>query len=157
MGFAAGTKDKQDFESLQYQYGNEYLPQHICWNDSYSVGDKQLDEHHKQLLVILNKACDACAHGNHRAFPLILNELLDYVIYHFEEEENYMYGIKYPELETHKIEHLQFCNTLKGYQQMMDENNELFSIKLIDLTHTTYLWLCEHILKKDLQFSSASH
>ena len=166
MGFAAVTKsfqDKEVFDVPLYQNGSNvqtvvkaFLSHHISWNDSYSVGVRQLDEHHKRLFSIINEACDACARGNYKAFPLILDELLDYVLYHFEAEEKYMIAIKYPELEAHQIEHQQFAEKLIGYHRMVQENNQLFSIKLIDLTHYIYKWWCEHILKKDMQFSGTS-
>jgi len=147
---------EQNIDSLHYQHGKESLPQHIIWNDSYSVGNKELDEHHKRLFSILNEACDACAHGNFKAFSLILDKLLDYVLYHFEAEENYMKSIKYPEIEAHQIEHQQFTEKLIGYHRMVLDNNEFYSLKLVDLTITTYEWLCEHILIKDLQFRCTS-
>jgi len=120
------------------------------------MGVKHIDDEHRYFLTIINKACDACARGNHQAFPLIIDELLDHFREHFETEENFMAETNSPELIAHKIEHQQFYNKLVSYYSMVYEDNRLFSIKLVELTNDIYNWWRDHVLLVDKKLSAVN-
>ena len=62
----------------------------IEWNDKYSVNISLIDEQHKKLFEIINKAVIAKKHRNVTKNVLgILDEMTEYALKHFETEEHY--------------------------------------------------------------------
>jgi hemerythrin len=48
----------------------------FTWNDSYSVGNEQIDSHHRQLFDIFSRLYDQSLNpGDLQAFAAILHEL----------------------------------------------------------------------------------
>ncbi len=125
------------------------------WDDGYSVCVERLDNDHKHLFALLNKAHDACtAPMQSENYPLLVNELIDYLTKHFAVEETYMRTIGYPDLEAHKLEHRRFHDQVSAYRQKTYENKEDYTRELIELTETIYNWLRHHILNVDQQYTN---
>ena len=63
----------------------------IKWDDKYSVGISLIDEDHKKLIGILNKAIFAKGHNNNpEELREVLREMINYTLTHFGTEEAYM-------------------------------------------------------------------
>ena len=123
----------------------------INWQPNYSVGNSILDEQHKQLLSLCNKAVD-CMQSNSpesRAnFHLILNDLANYAENHFRMEEDILARCNYPLLESHKAEHI-------AYQvRLTDFLLEATTGKIDKAGLSQYLaqWWRDHILCSDKQY-----
>jgi len=85
----------------------------VEWTDKYSVGIPTIDEQHKSLLDMVNELFDECKQGGDKAndaFKKTAKKLVDYVKFHFAEEEELMLKYKFPEdsFKVHKNEHEQF-------------------------------------------------
>jgi len=85
----------------------------VTWQDSYSVGIKLIDEQHMKLIKLTNKLFDSCMSGHERSksesiFLDVIQEVIDYVGYHFGTEEKIMEKINYPAYKMHKQEHMNF-------------------------------------------------
>ncbi len=81
----------------------------IEWDDKYSVGISIIDDEHKQLIGIINKAIAARQHSNNSEEIIeILNEMNKYALTHFADEEAYMVQFDYPDYEQHRKEHQGF-------------------------------------------------
>jgi hemerythrin-like metal-binding protein len=122
----------------------------IKWDDKYSVGISMIDEEHKKLIGILNKAIFAKKHNdNPEEIQEVLREMTNYVLTHFKTEETYMIKFNYPEYQDHKEEHHNFSiktiayfgKVIKGDYQIA---NEIFE----------YLkrWLINHIQVIDKKY-----
>ena len=78
---------------------------------------------------------------------IILQELKEYTIKHFADEEDYMESIDYPAIFIQKAQHKAFVEKLEELDKMnLDENQD----KIIEdlLTFLTD-WLVNHIMKVD--------
>ena len=54
------------------------------WQDSFSVGNKTMDEQHKKMIGILNQLHDAMSEGKPtNEIGLIVSEMVDYTKFHF--------------------------------------------------------------------------
>ena len=102
----------------------ETLP---VWDPSMSVGNAELDEQHKLLLALNQRAADllndkAGAHIR-REFRHLLNEIVDLAEVHFAAEERILALNGCPNLAEHKAEHYQFIELLAEliYQSMLKE------------------------------------
>ncbi len=99
------------------------------WNENYSVGIKEMDNHHKKLFDISSKLHDGMSSGSSDdVLGKVLLELTDYTKFHFTEEEDLMRKYNYPELANHKEEHKELIETLQDLQQQFDERKSELTI-----------------------------
>ena len=77
----------------------------------------------------------------------VVQELKDYAVYHFKDEEDYMLSINYKRFLSHKVAHDDFIEKINEYDaNIIDENQKQ---TLLDLLEFLTTWLVEHILKLD--------
>lgn len=125
----------------------------ICeWNQDYAVGVTVLDKHHRRLFEILNELFTLMDKGSEDGPILhVIDELLDYTHYHFEEEENIMAEIGYPELEQHRQLHKELIDLLKGFAS--EAQNGMAIFVAIKVANAGLEWLKSHILSVDHKYS----
>ncbi len=88
----------------------------IKWNDKYSVGISMIDEEHKKLIGIINKAIHTEEQSdNKKELHEVLEEMAKYALGHFKTEEDYMREFNYSEYKYHSEEHNDFVNKTFAY------------------------------------------
>jgi hemerythrin len=117
--------------------------QTIKWNPGYSVGVRELDEQHQRLLAIYNKLVQALSSGqaDKAAYPA-LQELADYLNYHFTTEEKYMETYGFPGYAEHKTEHEQFRDEVIRFLRAVNEDESMVTVKIHRFVSS---WLSNHI------------
>lgn len=121
------------------------------WNESYSVGVKKFDEHHKKLFSIMTSLVDSSKKSNGEG-PNIhntLKELLDYTVYHVAEENKAMTLHGYPGFEKHKLEHDEFIAKINDYYSMIHYGSEPPASDIIEFLKD---WIDNHICKTDQMY-----
>jgi len=122
----------------------------IKWGDKYSVDISMIDEEHKKLIGILNKAVFAKEHNdNPEEIKEVLGEMVEYSHKHFSTEEACMIKFNFPEYQSHRNEHLDFTDKtiasnnklVRGYYQIANELLEYLK-----------QWLANHIQVTDRQY-----
>lgn len=125
----------------------------IEWKDEYTVGEVDLDFHHRQLLEYLNQLMESSGYENKnsRGVEEIFDDLVRYTEYHFSAEERYMELYQYPELTDHQKYHEEFTLGLTGLGKELKKDIPEVSRKL-----TLYLknWLVRHILTEDKKYAA---
>jgi hemerythrin-like metal-binding protein/PAS domain S-box-containing protein len=121
----------------------------LNWNKQLVIGIESVDLQHKHLIDLTNQLDEALAIGANRDTLIkIVNDLIDYTVYHFEDEEQLMVTANYnPALyAAHKEEHQEFVAKMTAVQREVKTNIKTLSSDLMD-----YLvnWLCNHILNTD--------
>lgn len=119
----------------------------IRWNSTYELGIKEIDEQHIKLVDIINDFYNAFATAQaHEKIGEIINELVNYTIFHFTAEEEIFMNSNYPETDNHKKIHKEFVDELKRYHQEVKDGNMTTTYDLM-----TYLrdWLIKHIMGTD--------
>lgn len=117
------------------------------WQDSYSVGVKEIDDQHKMLFKLIEKLHKAVEDGDTKqAISDIIPELVKYTMYHFETEEDYMRKYRYEGYSAHKERHFSFITELKEYIKELVDNKSGLSIKLLVFLND---WLVNHIQSLD--------
>ena len=122
----------------------------IIWNESYSVGVKEMDEQHKKLIEIINQLIEAQDEAVHsEKISDILTNMMDYAFYHFKAEENLMREHQYAEYTSHRKTHMGFIRrTAELSSEAVDFAEHVPSETLLFLKN----WLLDHILKTDMQY-----
>jgi hemerythrin-like metal-binding protein len=118
----------------------------ISWKEELSVGVKEIDEQHKQLIKLLNELFSAMSKGQGK--PLlkeIIGKLTDYTKVHFRAEERLMTVYGYPGLEQQKIEHSKFIKTIVDFSKKFSMD-KLSAGEVADFMKD---WVINHILKTD--------
>lgn len=121
------------------------------FTDKFKTGIPMIDEEHKTLFDIIGKIYKAIETDLvHDKFDLILDildELKEYTIVHFADEENYMKEIGYDGLAQQKILHEKFIETLNEVNlDHVDDNQEEYLYEVLNFLQN---WLVNHILKVD--------
>lgn len=125
----------------------------VCeWSSEYSVDIAELDGHHHRLFDILNELFDLMSEGaNDQRIIRVLEELLDYTHYHFDEEERIMEKMGYPDLEAHRKHHQQFIEKMKEFYASAQSGMAIFVATKV--ANAGLEWLKSHILTVDHQYS----
>ena len=120
----------------------------LMWKDEYSSGHDVIDSEHEKLFDIVSQilAVDNPETDSEEIDELI-NELYDYMRYHFENEENFMHEISFPDIERHKKKHREIINEIKKMQDL----NEGFNVLEMNLIYIMKEWFLAHILKEDVK------
>ena len=88
----------------------------IKWDVKYNLGISMIDEEHKKLIGIFNKAVFAKEHNdNPEEIMEVLSEMTYYATAHFKTEETYMIKFNYTDYIYHKIEHRDFFQQTIAY------------------------------------------
>jgi hemerythrin-like metal-binding protein len=123
------------------------------------VGLNAIDRQHVTLVrhlcnlykVIVNIRENGPKIKDEALLNITLQGLTDYTIKHFQEEENYMVYIGYPESDNHAKIHQEFITKfLKIRNNIQDSNSPLVN----DLFILVYKWLFDHINKEDAKIAT---
>ncbi|MCU7835812.1 MAG: bacteriohemerythrin [gamma proteobacterium symbiont of Taylorina sp.] len=121
----------------------------IDWSDSLSVGYKEMDDDHKNLVGIINKLDDAIiANREFEEIGEILEELLSYTVWHFRHEERLMQTYGYPAFYEHKQEHDELTNIALAKSKTFQQGNLDVANDLMPFLKD---WLIKHILETDMK------
>lgn len=123
---------------------------YLEWNDKFSLGVPEFDEHHWHLIDLLNRVHDAFSQkSTDISTERVLKELLDYATYHFCAEEFWMQNNGYPEFEKHRAEHESFISRVLQMQKDMNAGSVDLSTKLLQFMKD---WVSTHILMADADY-----
>tara|TARA_R110000787_G_scaffold67328_6_gene150747 strand:+ start:551 stop:2209 length:1659 start_codon:yes stop_codon:yes gene_type:complete len=132
---------------------NEQLSHHnvkennsIEWLPKYAVGNKEIDEQHKVLFIMIN---DFYHQESKDEAIILFHNVYSYIDLQFESEENLLRQINYPETEQHIKEHFELREKLD--ELAMKLNNYDFDIQH-KIAMFIYSWLTAHILKSDMGY-----
>ncbi|WP_296490892.1 hemerythrin family protein [Rhodoferax sp.] len=74
----------------------------LQWNDSFKIGDKDIDEQHRELF---HRATHVLAATSHEGQVIAAMRLFQYMRAHLSHEEELMRRLQYPDYEAHALEH----------------------------------------------------
>ncbi|AKA68006.1 bacteriohemerythrin [Clostridium scatologenes] len=121
------------------------------WKDKYSIGVELIDEQHKHLFEIGNKAVKLLKNDfyvdKYDKIIEIIQELCEYTEFHFKAEEGYMLKIGSKQYESQKIEHDIFIKKINSVDLNNIDNDQQKYLE--DLLAFVFNWIIDHILQKD--------
>ena len=124
----------------------------IEWTDQMNIGIESIDDQHRKLVAIYNELDEALMVGKaHKHMQEILDRLVEYTGTHFDDEEQYMQSVEYPELDYHKLEHKQLLEKVLAFQKKLQFGQERISSPVM---HFLKYWLTNHILQSDMKIGA---
>ena len=125
----------------------------VQWSEKFSVGVRELDQQHQQLIKLLNRLILAQGTINTHSETIsdILMAMTRYAQAHFKSEERLMEAYGFPGLEDQKKEHRDFRKKTVSFSTAtfygVDEIPESLLEYLVD-------WWVHHILEDDMAYRS---
>lgn len=126
----------------------------FLFTDDCLIGIEQIDDEHRTLFELLNKAWYILANDfridRYKEVKDILEELDSYADQHFTHEEAYMMKICDPELILQRTQHDYFREKIRDYTfTNIDSEEEQYRV-LTELVSFLAKWLYRHILGSDV-------
>ncbi|MCX6120703.1 MAG: bacteriohemerythrin [Ignavibacteriales bacterium] len=122
----------------------------IEWNDAFSVDIQKIDEQHKKFFSLVNLLYDSIMQGKgEEVVGSVLNELQQYVIFHFKSEESWMKLYHYPDMNKHMLEHQEGAQKINHLVLEYERGNKTVDIELLKFLSE---WLQHHILEVDRKY-----
>jgi hemerythrin-like metal-binding protein len=125
----------------------------ICWDETFCVGDPQMDLEHQNLIAIINEMIDHHPKpGWSGEIVAILEQLTSYANLHFDNEERLLKARNYPHLRAQEQEHQFFRQeiTMLGVDLVHDLSGQRgIPGKLLEFLGA---WWVDHILVRDMQY-----
>ncbi len=119
----------------------------FVWTDDLSVQVKEIDDHHKKLISLINNQHDAiAAHMGKLAVKKTIRDLAAYSVYHFQAEEWYMQKFNYPGFLDHKAKHDAFIHQIADFER--DYDHDRFGLTN-DVMYFLIDWWTNHIRGTD--------
>ena len=125
----------------------------ITWGPLLSVGNADIDEQHRKLVEMLNRLNDEL-HGGQGVEGLrsILDELVQYTVYHFGTEERLATAAGLELSAQHRAEHDGFVADIAAFKQKFDAGSATLSVEVM---HFLRDWLSRHIMQTDKKLALA--
>ncbi|OHD16021.1 MAG: hypothetical protein A2086_04875 [Spirochaetes bacterium GWD1_27_9] len=122
---------------------------YFIWDKNYNTNIEKIDEQHEILLSMMNSLHNGLklsdTHLN-KIVANVINDLFDYISYHFKTEEDLMEKSNYPYYEEHKNEHSVFFKKMLEIQKEFSKGKLNIEKELLDFLKD---WLIKHILATD--------
>jgi hemerythrin len=116
----------------------------VEWREGFKINIAQPDREHKHLFELVKRL-------DLSTVQQTVDELLDYVVMHFTNEQQLMEESHYPAFAEHLKLHEQFGATVADFLGSGDEWSEE---RVQDLRRFLNKWLIGHIMTHDLRFGN---
>ena len=130
----------------------KYNPETTNWNDSYLLGIPMIDNQHKKFFVILDNLETLNQKQEKSEMHSLINELQNYVIYHFKTEEDLMVKSQSPNIDLHIMEHELFRKKVEEFHRSYYNNNAELLNEMISFMRK---WLLIHISGTDAEYADS--
>lgn len=121
----------------------------ITWKEFYSVGCRELDDQHKQILGIINDLYSVLQSGRERdEIKGLLDQLVQYTMDHFQREEELMEEWGFPEVAQHGTIHEHMA------RKTIDLRKRFGTVRGQELLVFLKEWWINHICGIDKQYSA---
>ena len=120
------------------------------WKEDFSVGVREIDMQHKNLVIMINNLFDAMREKNgQEVLSEIVDRMVNYARTHFSTEETYMLKYNYPGYAEHKAEHDEFTAKAIDLRRRLNDKTLVLSLEVIRFLKD---WLSNHILVNDKKY-----
>lgn len=127
---------------MSQETSNTHNPFVIEWRQGFKVQIDQVDNEHEHLFALI-KALNLASVEN------TVEELLDYVVVHFSNEQALMEKSGYPAFEQHMRLHEDFASRVAEF---LGDGSAWSEERVQELRRFLNKWLVGHILTHDLRF-----
>ena len=122
----------------------------LAWEERFSVGIREFDQHHKILFEMINSLIIAKEENSGpEVLKNTLEQLHNYTIFHFAAEESMMEYFNCPGLEEHQVEHQELLADVQKYRDKFAQH-EL--VEIDEVLNFVAGWWLDHTLGQDMLY-----
>lgn len=122
----------------------------VQWDETLSVGVREIDAQHQGLLGLINELHDAMKEGKSREkLGGLVNRLKNYARSHFSTEENYMRQTAFPGFEEHRVQHDKFIEKVLDFELEMGEGH----VSPLEVARFLMDWYVGHVKGLDRKYA----
>ncbi len=119
------------------------------WKESFSTGIKKIDDEHRELVRMIDRLEKAMERGEAEdILGPVLKNLVEYVRFHFRNEEEVMVKTGFPDLKRHRVLHRNLVNEVASILNDL-KKDRLWTVP--ELVGFLQHWLVDHILGEDVR------
>jgi len=129
----------------------------VSWGVKYTTGIASIDKQHKELVDLTNKLYQACLNRNEdvdTAFRTAMSRLVEYVRYHFSDEQVLLERIKFPNHIEHKKAHEDLIKEILEASKNYSAGKKFVPNHFV---RTLKDWIFGHIAVSDKIYASYVH
>ncbi|MBN1588818.1 MAG: hemerythrin family protein [Pirellulales bacterium] len=127
-------------------------PTLIQWQPYYSVGNRYLDNQHRQIISLVNRTYQSILLGEEKeTLRTVMRRLVDYVDHHFHDEEILMQKHDFPGLESHRAEHSRLTKDTHDLQRACLQDDSPSAQEVLSFLKQ---WFLTHVIGDDKQYAS---
>ena len=126
----------------------------LQFTEDMKIGIPHIDSQHRSLVDFVNKAAAlSAADPTKEEMKECLDFLGNYVVQHFQDEEQAQIESKYPRYNEHKEIHDEFVGTFKSLYAEFERSGPTEELATI-LANQVSNWVMTHIQMEDMVFGS---
>lgn len=126
----------------------------IKWRPELEIGIEEIDRQHKALINAINDFLQACAEGKGKEeVGRTMDFLSDYVVTHFNYEQDYQKKYDYPKYEQHLRMHQAFLKEVEDLKKKFEEEGASLHFT-IQFSKKVVNWIITHIGGADAEFAA---
>jgi hemerythrin len=123
------------------------------WDYQYSIGVRELDNQHKQLISLLNQSYNELIAGSSTGDrDLMLVELMDYAAFHLKYEAKWLEKSEHIFLRKHQKSTENLRNKVIRIQNYYFRSGKLDSDRILSFMKR---WIANHITEAKVSFSGS--
>ncbi len=127
----------------------------INWDETYTIGVKEIDEQHHHFVSILNKLYEYINLGKKKEeMSAILGELIMHTELHFATEEKYFDEFNYELKDEHKALHKDLKEKVLEFHKQFLSGEKDITLELLDFLEN---WLLDHMANQDKKYIKCFH
>lgn len=126
------------------------------WKNEFDLGVQSMNTEHKHLLGIMARLHESSQNSAPKSSTsAIINELYNYTLSHFGDEERFMQSINFPEYQRHRVVHKDLITKLTKYKHGFETSSEI----QLSPNFVAFLkrWLTSHIATADHAYGDFSN
>jgi len=151
--FAAGENLAGLAETINKKadiFKSDKMKQFMPWSSELELGIEKFDDQHKELVKLINRLYDAMKDNRGDDVLLnILDELVNYTVYHFDSEEEMFAKFGYENQAEHIKIHTNLKNTAVELKQKILNGEAVIGFNVISFLEN---WVKNHILVEDRKY-----
>lgn len=125
----------------------------MMWKEKYRVGVDLIDEQHKELFSRLSNFIQIVQNEDNweekiETVKETLAFMQEYVVFHFDAEEDFQEKVGYPKIEEHRKIHADFKELINNYVNIFEKDG-FTEEKIQELSAKLMTWLIMHVGKAD--------
>ncbi|MCI6799974.1 MAG: bacteriohemerythrin [Spirochaetia bacterium] len=125
------------------------MAERVVWDDKYLLGIPEIDSQHKKLIEIANELYDIASVSTDKykqEMGTVLKKIVDYTVYHFSNEEQFMQKYGYAGSAIHKTAHDSFVREVEYQVNKLSTDDVAAGSKFYEFISN---WILTHIAKAD--------